>query len=344
MMFKLFQMMQQHNLHLQTQLQAFMKQTQIQFKQMLTRQGPGRKKDPPTTWCCLSIFSTGYEYWYKHDLMHADYLSLWKRPNQNSESLCRTGIVLSCEPECAAAAVNKMWRLFKEKIRQRFKPRDFEYSLRDPLFELKQTSSIHEYVVKFQDLHLYPLRILINSKHDSETIKIATNFEFAHYTGTPRRKKGQKNNSRPKKDSLQSLTNKKDKKNGQNSPLSKNYYWNKHTTCHICKQNGHISPNCPQKKESNNYISGAFYAIIEVQALAYCEPENKKNVSIFLDNGCLNRIPEELAEALNLSVHEDVNNTIEVDLGFGQTARRSRPTAEMILVVLAFQQESPRSR
>ncbi|KAI9910491.1 hypothetical protein PsorP6_010880 [Peronosclerospora sorghi] len=45
--------------------------------------------------------------------------------------------------------------------------------------------------------------------------------------------------------------------------------------------------------------------------------KKKKNVSKFIDTGCsLNSISEELAEALNISVHEDVNDTIEVDLSF----------------------------
>ncbi|KAI9911480.1 hypothetical protein PsorP6_009244 [Peronosclerospora sorghi] len=69
----------------------------------------------------------------------------------------------------------------------------------------------------------------------------------------------------------------------------------------------------------------------------YCQPEKKKNVPIFIDNDCrLNVTSEKHSEALNLSVLEDKNDKMEVDLGFGQTVRRPCRTAEIIVEVPGF--------
>ncbi|KAF1315780.1 reverse transcriptase, partial [Globisporangium splendens] len=100
--------------------------------------------------------------------------------------------------------------------------------------------------------------------------------------------------------------------------------WKKEAICNKCGIKGRIAPECKKKevdKEANRYMSGSFYAILEVQALAYQDPAKKKNVSIFIDNGC----------SLN-----DMNDTMNVDLGFSQTVQRPRRTAEMTLEVPGF--------
>ena len=71
-------MIQQQNLQSQVQLQTFMQQSQVQFNQISNRQGPGRKKDPPTYDGKLNedlelfIFSTEDYYAYKPDVMNAN--------------------------------------------------------------------------------------------------------------------------------------------------------------------------------------------------------------------------------------------------------------------------------
>ncbi|KAI9908292.1 hypothetical protein PsorP6_004543 [Peronosclerospora sorghi] len=112
-----------------------------------------------------------------------------------------------------------------------------------------------------------------------ETIKITTYYGFVHYTGKLPRTQRLNNTSRSNQDASQPFGKSKksnnNKKNGQSSLSSGNDDWKKNATCHICKLKEHISPNCPQKKESNNYIIGAFYAVLEVQVLAYWKPEKK---------------------------------------------------------------------
>ncbi|EGZ14315.1 hypothetical protein PHYSODRAFT_434497, partial [Phytophthora sojae] len=117
-------------------------------------------------------------------------------------------------------------------------PEDFEYNLRERLFQLKQHGTIHEYVSSFQDLmsqseldisemekrfyFQYGLRAETSKKVKElsprflhEVIEIATNFEFAHYGGlSPPSKRG------PKED------------------------WRKSATCNNCGQFGHIKPQC----------------------------------------------------------------------------------------------------
>lgn len=126
------------------------------------------------------------------------------------------------------------------------------------------------------------------------------------------------------------------KKKGQDSKKSSDD-WKKDSTCHTCKKKGHISPDCPQtkNKESNHYISGKLDAILEVHSLAFKEPGCKKNVSIFVDNGCsMNSVSKDLVEILNLQ--ESVEDMMEVKLGYEQTVYRLRRMVEMSLEVPGF--------
>lgn len=103
---------------------------------------------------------------------------------------------------------------------------------------------------------------------------------------------------------------------------------------------GHIAPNCknaPKQKEVNRYMSGSFYAVLEVVAQAYKDSNSPFDVSIFIDNGCsLNGISEDLDSRLQLTINEGTNDVMNVDLGFGQTVSRPPRTAEMCLKVPGF--------
>ncbi|RAW22943.1 hypothetical protein PC110_g20618 [Phytophthora cactorum] len=108
--------------------------------------------------------------------------------------------------DCEQAGTPKTWSLFKAKLRERFRPKDFEYNLRERLFQMKQNGTIHEYVSSFQDLMSQSeLKISemeklfyfqnglraetakkvkeLSPRFLHEVIEIATNFEFAHYGG-----------------------------------------------------------------------------------------------------------------------------------------------------------------
>ncbi|GMF40675.1 unnamed protein product [Phytophthora fragariaefolia] len=107
---------------------------------------------------------------------------------------------------CERMNVHKTWALFKSQLRTRFRHKDFEYDLRERIFCLKQKETIDEYVSKFQDslsqteLEISKLekRFFFQNglreetakkiKEESpntlqEAIEIASNFEFAHYSG-----------------------------------------------------------------------------------------------------------------------------------------------------------------
>jgi hypothetical protein len=171
-----------------------------------------------------------------------------------------------------------------------------------------------------------------------EVIEIASNFEFAHYTGKPVKSSiAAVSAANPKAKTpvqkQQGSSNKSAKK------INSSQDWKKNAICHSCQKKGHIAPECPNrpKKEANHYVSGSFYAILEVQAEAFSNEANRQEVSIFIDNGCsLNGISEELAIQLRLTVCEDTNSLMEVDLGFGQTVLRPRRTASMNLQIPGF--------
>ncbi|OWZ22364.1 hypothetical protein PHMEG_0002954 [Phytophthora megakarya] len=57
-----------------------------------------------------------------------------------SSSLGKSGLnwYRAFSSDCEAATTPKTWELFKVKLRERFSPKDFEYNLRERLFQLKQ--------------------------------------------------------------------------------------------------------------------------------------------------------------------------------------------------------------
>lgn len=90
-------------------------------------------------------------------------------------------------------------------------------------------------------------------------------------------------------------------------------------------------------KEANHYVSGSFYANLEVQALAYRDRDKKMDVSIFVDNSSsLNGVSEELVKALKLEVQVDEGQVTKVDLDLYQKVQRPHRTTEIHLEVPGF--------
>ncbi|KAF1329279.1 Retrovirus polyprotein, partial [Globisporangium splendens] len=347
----------------QAQMQAQMQQSNYRFEQLLSSQGDKKKKDPPVYEgkfgedLELWIFATEEYYSSKKQLMLENSSHF---VTMISSNLGKTVLnwYRSFSLQCEAENVHKTWELFKVRLRARFRPKDFEYNLRERLFHLKQSGSIHEYVSRFQDL-MSQSELEISDmeqrfyfqnglrpetvgkiKEESpmllkDVIEIASNFEFAHFVGKP-----------PKSTSAQPSASKskrfKTAKKPERSSINANRQsdWKKSATCNKCGIKGHISPDCrtgDKPKEANRYVSGSFYAILQVMAKAFKDADHPSEVSIFIDNGCsLNGISEELAQRLGLDVTEDRNEIMEVDLGFGQTVVHPRRTVEMSLEVPGF--------
>ncbi|KAE9337269.1 hypothetical protein PF008_g12613 [Phytophthora fragariae] len=134
-----------------------MQQANSRFEQLLSSQGERRKKDPPTYEgkfgedLELWIFATEEYYANKRGIMEADTSDF---VTMISSSLGKSVLnwYRAFSSDCDATGMPKTWQLFKTKLRKRFRPKDFEYNLRERLFQLKQHGTIHEYVSSFQDL------------------------------------------------------------------------------------------------------------------------------------------------------------------------------------------------
>ena len=364
------QAFQQQQQMMQAQMQAQIEQANVRFEQLMFSQGERKKKDPPVYEgkfnedLELWIFATEEYYASKRRIMEEDSSRF---VTMISSNLGKTVLnwYRAFSTQCEADELNKTWELFKTRLRTRFRPKDFEYNLRERLFKLRQNGSIHEYVSKFQDLmsqselHISEMekRFYFQNGLRSETekkikeespaelksvIEIATNFEFAHFADKPP-PSAQGQFKKDKKKSQQDMEKK-------TAPKKDNSDWKKNATCNNCGIKGHISPDCRKpnnkdkskmskadgKKETNNYMSGSFYAILEVQAVAF-NGNFPRDVSIFIDNGCsLNGVSEEIVQQLKLEITEHPNSTIEVDLGFGQTIVRNRRTVIMDLQIPGF--------
>ncbi|GMF61036.1 unnamed protein product [Phytophthora fragariaefolia] len=172
-----------------------------------------------------------------------------------------------------------------------------------------------------------------------EVIEIATNFEFAHYGGlsantTANHQPSSKTASCVKPEAYNTSKPPERKLSAKSGPKAD---WRKSATCHNCGQVGHIKPQCKSTKESNHYVGGSFYAILEVKALAYNQEEAATDVSIFVDNGSsLNGVTEDLAVRLQLDIKEHPDDMMTVRLGYNQTVQRPRRTVEMMFQIPDF--------
>ncbi|KAG4050618.1 hypothetical protein PC123_g14144 [Phytophthora cactorum] len=350
---QLFAMMAQQNQTFQSAIQAQMQQTQMQMQQaqaqfeqlMLQQGGRHRKKEPPSYEGKIDedlelwIFDTEEYYASNCAIMIADSSDFAAMVSRNLGTTVLNRYRTFSAP-CETEGRHKTWSLFKHHLRAPFRPRDFEYNLRECLFELKQSGTIHDYVSKFQDLlsqteipiselenrfyfqHGLRTETSVKIKEESPVtlaaaVEQATNFEFAHFDGKAPK------NSKPRKDArhdnaAKSTSNSKKGKATNKAAKAKND-WKKEATCHKCGLRGHISPDGKadsNTKEVNHYVRGSLYASLEVQAQEYRDAADKKNVAIFVDNGSsLNGISEELAQVLDLEIQEAVDNMMEVDLG-----------------------------
>ncbi|OWY99394.1 hypothetical protein PHMEG_00029605 [Phytophthora megakarya] len=73
--------------------------------------------------------------------------------------------------DCETARTHKTWELFQLKLRERFRPKDFEYNLQAFYFQNGLRAETAKKVKELSPRFLH------------EVIEIATNFEFAHYGG-----------------------------------------------------------------------------------------------------------------------------------------------------------------
>ncbi|KAF1333397.1 Retrovirus polyprotein, partial [Globisporangium splendens] len=329
--------LQQANMHMNAQ----MEQSNQRFDHLLlANQGERKNAHPPVYDGKLNedlelwIFATEEYYSSKNNLGKT--VLNWYR---------------AFSAQCESENVPKSWSLFKTRLRERFRPKDFEYNLRERLFHLKQTGSIHEYVSRFQDLlsqselsisemekRFYFQNGLRNEtakkiKEESpsrlaDVIEIASNFEFAHFAGKSPQTSSTGSISKPKAEKKQFSQKSKDTQKDD---------WKKTATCHKCGKKGHVAPDCRAKKETANFINGSFYAILEVSAKAFSEDTEHVDVSAFIDNGCgINGISPELAEKLHLIVEEDPSQTMQISLGFGETIVKPKRLAVMHLAITGF--------
>ncbi|ETI39822.1 hypothetical protein F443_14628, partial [Phytophthora nicotianae P1569] len=141
--------------------------------------------------------------------------------------------------DCERSQVVRTWDVFKNAMRKRFLPPDYEYMLREILCKLTQTGSLHDYLSACQDIliqcqvEITPLELMFyfqqplrgeTSQHLREhhpqnledTIEMALRFDHSVSKGDIR---------------------------------SATADWMKAANCHRCKQEGHIAPQCTNSRK-----------------------------------------------------------------------------------------------
>jgi hypothetical protein len=144
--------------------------------------------------------------------------------------------------DCERNGIAKSWTVVTNGLRKRFLPPDFEYMLREKLYNLEQKGSLHDYVSAFQDvlvqcrLPISPLelRFYFQSGLRAETAvhlrenhpeTLEESIDIAMRYDHPSARSAARPATRP----------------------AATTDWVKSATCHRCKQVGHLSSDCPTK-------------------------------------------------------------------------------------------------
>ncbi|GMF22820.1 unnamed protein product [Phytophthora fragariaefolia] len=201
LMIWLTQQQQMYQTQMQTQFQMQMQQTNNRFERLLASLGERRKKDPPIY---EGKFGEDLELWiFAMEEYYANMRGLMEADTSEFVTMISSSLgksVLSWNrafsSDCEAAGAPKTWQLFKAKLRERFRPKDFEYNLRDRLFQLKQYGTMmsqSELEISEMEKRFYFQNGLrsetakkvkeLSPRFLHEVIEIATNFEFAHCGG-----------------------------------------------------------------------------------------------------------------------------------------------------------------
>ncbi|KAG4047543.1 hypothetical protein PC123_g17103 [Phytophthora cactorum] len=341
------QQQQMYQTQMQTQFQMQMQQSNSRFEHLLFSQGDRRKKDPPTY---DGNFSGDLELWnFATEEYYANKRGIVEAATSDFVTMISSILGKSVlnwyhafSSDCEQAGTPKTWSLFKAKLRERFRPKDFEYNLRERLFQMKQNGTIHEYVSSFQDLMSQSeLKISemeklfyfqnglraetakkvkeLSPRFLHEVIEIATNFEFAHYGG-------QAATSSTVIQSFSKATT--NAKPGNNKQIMSSAQ----------KQSAKSEPK--EDWESRPHViivDSSGTSSRSVKALASKEDEHPTDVSIFVDNGSsLNGVIEDLAMRLQLDITEHHDVMMTVRLRYNQTVQQPGRTVELKLQIPDF--------
>ena len=277
---QLLQVIQQQQQMFQQAMKEQVEQSNKKFEQIMQNNGDKEKKNPPKYEgrihedLELWIYATQKHYAKQKSQMEQN-SQLFVDKIYNNLGTTPQNWFREFEKTCNSEGIILNWNTFKQGIRKRFRPKDFEYNLRMRLLYMKPQGSIHEYISKFQNLIAQAeekigdldkrVYFQFNLRGDTaqhlnekspqsleEAIELATNYENAHHSSSYTNEsfklrkpdKSRNQSKRGTNDTNKQYMLSQKQKNTVNKKKDKSQI-----KCYNCNEMGHYATECPKPRK-----------------------------------------------------------------------------------------------
>jgi hypothetical protein len=222
----------------QQQMQAQMDAFIVQWKTMMTSKP--RRIEPPKY--AGSINEDLELFLFQVEQFYADYDPSLRDTSPMFVSMVATffeptpmNVYRQFVSECESQGIVVTWPALKDRLRGRFTPPDFEFTLRERLCKLTQLASLHDYISEF-------MNILVQCKVPINPLDLRFYFQQGLRSETSQHLREHHPDNLD--DTISIALRYDHGVAGGTNPVT-TAEWMKTVTCHRCKKQGHTASSCP---------------------------------------------------------------------------------------------------